>query len=100
MLPSKLPNMTTLCLQCVRSRTQLSERLPLPSNRRPLPAPCSIATHVKLQPVHANDDKTEAAYDHALYLPQRTKLMQWWADHLETELNKEKTKVVAVHKTA
>lgn len=56
--------------------------------------------HVELQLAHANDDKTEAAYNHALYLPQRTELMQWWADYLDTELNKEKTKVVAIRKTA
>jgi integrase len=56
--------------------------------------------HVELQLAHANDDKTDAAYNHALYQPQRTELMQWWADHLDTELNKEKTKVVAIRKTA
>jgi integrase len=56
--------------------------------------------HVELQLAHANDDKTEAAYNHALYLPQRTELMQWWADYLDTELNKGMTKVVAIRKTA
>ncbi len=40
--------------------------------------------HVELQLAHANDDKTDAAYNHALYLPQRTELMQWWADYLDT----------------
>jgi integrase len=56
--------------------------------------------HVELQLAHANDDKTDAAYNHALYLPQRTELMQWWADYLDTELNKGMTKVVAIRKTA
>jgi integrase len=56
--------------------------------------------HVELQLAHANDDKTEAACNHALYLPKRTELMQWWADYLDTKLNKEKTKVVAILKTA
>jgi integrase len=56
--------------------------------------------HVELQLAHANDDKTEAAYNHALYLPQRRELIQWWADYLDTELNKGMTKVVAFRKTA
>jgi len=54
--------------------------------------------HVELQLAHANDDKTEAAYNHALYLPQRAVLMQWWADYLDTERNK--VKVVAIPETA
>jgi integrase len=44
--------------------------------------------HVELQLAHANDDKTDAAYNHALYLPQRTAMMQWWADYLKVELEK------------
>jgi integrase len=56
--------------------------------------------HVELQLAHANADKTDAAYNHALYLPQRIDLMQWWADYLDTELNKEKTKAVTIRKTA
>jgi integrase len=39
--------------------------------------------HVELQLAHTNDDKTEAAYNHALYLSQRTSMMQWWADYLD-----------------
>ncbi len=49
--------------------------------------------HVEIQLAHANDDKTEAAYNHALYLPQRVDMMQWWADYLDMELNKEKTRI-------
>jgi integrase len=52
--------------------------------------------HVEIQLAHANDDKTDAAYNHALYLPQRVDMMQWWADHLDEELNKEKTKAATV----
>ena len=44
--------------------------------------------HVELQLSHSNDDKVEAAYNHALYLPQRATMMQRWADHLDTELAK------------
>jgi integrase len=47
--------------------------------------------HVELQLAHANDDKTEAAYNHALYLPQRAAMLQWWADYLDTELEKGRT---------
>jgi integrase len=47
--------------------------------------------HVELQLAHANDDKTDAAYNHALYLSQRTAMMQWWADYLDTELHKGRT---------
>lgn len=56
--------------------------------------------HVELQLSHTNDDKVEAAYNHAQYLPQRTAMMQWWADHLDTELAKGRNKVVAIRKTA
>ena len=44
--------------------------------------------HVELQLAHSNGDKVEAAYNHALYLPQRAQLMQWWADHLDSQLAK------------
>ncbi len=56
--------------------------------------------HVELQLAHSNDDKVEAAYNHAKYLQQRTTMMQWWADYLDTELAKGRNKVVAIRKTA
>jgi integrase len=56
--------------------------------------------HVELQLSHSNDDKVEAAYNHAQYLPQRVQMMQWWADYLDTELAKGRHKVVAIRKTA
>jgi integrase len=40
--------------------------------------------HVKLQLAHSNEDKTDAAYNYALYLPQRIAMMLWWADYLNT----------------
>ena len=43
--------------------------------------------------------RQEAAYNHALYLPQRVHMMQWWADYLDTGFNKEKDKDVATRKT-
>lgn len=56
--------------------------------------------HVEVQLAHANDDKTDAAYNYALYLPQRTAMMQWWADYLDAELNKHEANELAVRKIA
>ena len=39
--------------------------------------------HIDLQLAHMKRNKVSAAYNHAKYLPQRTKMMQWWADYLE-----------------
>ncbi len=39
--------------------------------------------HVERQLAHADRDKVRATYNHAEYLPQRTLMMQWWADHLD-----------------
>jgi len=39
--------------------------------------------HIELQLAHQERDEVSAAYNHALYLPQRTKMMQSWADHLD-----------------
>ncbi|NOS89963.1 MAG: integrase, partial [Methylococcaceae bacterium] len=38
---------------------------------------------IEAQLAHAAKSKTQAAYDHAIYLPERTALMQWWADYLD-----------------
>lgn len=40
--------------------------------------------HIELQLAHQKrDDDTSAAYNHALYLAPRAKMMQAWADHLD-----------------
>ncbi len=39
--------------------------------------------HIELQLAHAERDETSAAYNHALYLQQRTAMMQQWADYLD-----------------
>jgi integrase len=39
--------------------------------------------HIELQLAHAERDEVSAAYNHALYLKQRTALMQHWADYLD-----------------
>lgn len=55
--------------------------------------------HVELQLSHSNDDKVEAAYNHAQYLQQRTELMQWWADYLDDQLVKGQSKIVAINRS-
>lgn len=39
--------------------------------------------HIELQLAHMERDAVAAAYNFATYLPQRRKMMQWWADHLD-----------------
>ncbi len=47
--------------------------------------------HIELQLAHQERNAVSAAYNHALYLGPRAKMMQAWADHLDT-LRQEKTK--------
>jgi integrase len=39
--------------------------------------------HIELQLAHAERNEVSAAYNHALYLSQRTAMMQHWADYLD-----------------
>lgn len=39
--------------------------------------------HIELQLAHAPRNAVSAAYNHALYLEPRRKMMQWYADHLD-----------------
>lgn len=39
--------------------------------------------HIELQLGHQRRDRVSAAYNWAQYLPQRAKMMKWWADELE-----------------
>ena len=39
--------------------------------------------HIELQLAHQERDAISAAYNHALYLEPRAKMMQAWADHLD-----------------
>lgn len=39
--------------------------------------------HIELQLAHTQRNAISAAYNHALYLPQRRSMMQWWGDHLD-----------------
>jgi integrase len=39
--------------------------------------------HIEMQLAHAERNTVKAAYNHALYLPQRTEMMTWWANFLD-----------------
>ncbi len=39
--------------------------------------------HIERQLAHGERDKVRAVYNHAQYLPERHKMMQWWANHLD-----------------
>ncbi len=39
--------------------------------------------HIELQLAHMERNQVSAAYNHALYLPQRAEMMQWWGEYLE-----------------
>lgn len=41
--------------------------------------------HIELQLAHMERDAVSAAYNFATYLPQRRKMMQWWADFLDQQ---------------
>ena len=48
------------------------------------------ARHIQIDPdvierqlAHAERNAVRAAYNHAEYLPERRKMMQWWADWLD-----------------
>ena len=40
--------------------------------------------HIELQLAHQERDEVSAAYNHATYLKQRSKMMQHWADYLDS----------------
>lgn len=45
---------------------------------------------IERQLAHSEQNSVRAAYNHAQYLPERRKMMQWWADYLETASKKKK----------
>ena len=54
--------------------------------------------HIELQLAHQKRNKVAAAYNHAKYLRQRTSMMQWWADYLDTQLAKGRESITASRK--
>jgi integrase len=43
---------------------------------------------IERQLAHTERNKVRAAYNHAQYLPERRKMMQWWADYLDEPAQK------------
>ena len=39
--------------------------------------------HIERQLAHVDKNKVRGVYNHAEYMPDRRKMMQWWADHLD-----------------
>jgi integrase len=44
--------------------------------------------HIERQLAHVEGNSVRAAYNYAEYLPERRKMMQWWADYLDELRNK------------
>jgi len=44
---------------------------------------------IERQLAHCERNKVRAAYNHAQHLPERRKMMQWWADYLDGEAKKQ-----------
>lgn len=40
--------------------------------------------HIELQLAHVETNKVRGVYNHAQYLAERHKMMQWWSDSLDT----------------
>jgi integrase len=40
--------------------------------------------HIEAQLAHSERDSVSAAYNHAKYIPQRTAMMEWWGNYLES----------------
>lgn len=51
--------------------------------------------HIERQLAHVEANKVRGAYNHAEYLSDRRKMMQWWADHLDALAKSKKKKVYA-----
>jgi integrase len=42
--------------------------------------------HIELQLAHQERNAVSAAYNHATYIKQRAKMMQWWANYIDQQL--------------
>jgi integrase len=40
--------------------------------------------HIEAQLAHATRSSTSAAYNHAIYLKQRSEMMAWWGNYIES----------------
>lgn len=46
------------------------------------------ADHIERQLAHVEGNKVRGAYNHAQYLPERRKMMQWWSDYIDGQKKK------------
>jgi len=44
---------------------------------------------IERQLAHTERNQVRAAYNHAQYLPERSKMMQWWADYLDDKAKRD-----------
>jgi len=54
--------------------------------------------HIERQLAHIERNKVRAAYNHAQYLPERRRMMQWWADYIENIASTGGSNVVPLRK--
>lgn len=54
---------------------------------------------IERQLAHIERNKVRAAYNHAQYLPERRKMMQWWADYLD-DMEQEDRKILPLQKNS
>ena len=52
---------------------------------------------IERQLAHGERNKVRAAYNHAQYLPERRKMMQWWADYLDKAAKKKRSRRRIIH---
>jgi len=55
--------------------------------------------HIELQLAHQERNAVSASYNHATYLPERRRMMQAWADHLDALRTGVRTRPRAVQKS-
>ena len=49
---------------------------------------------IERQLAHCERNKVRAAYNHAQYLPERRKMMQWWSDYIDAAATNGESKII------
>ena len=50
--------------------------------------------HIERQLAHVETNKIRGTYNHAEYLPERRKMMQWWADYIDAAAGNGESKII------
>jgi integrase len=53
-----------------------------------------VPDHIERQLAHCERNKIRAAYNHAQYLPERRKMMQWWANYIDGVASQNETRII------